>query len=78
MPFGLKNAHAAFQRLMDHLFSDMRNFTDVYIDDIVIFSDSFEEHLQNLEKVFQRLAYNKVFVKKHKCEFAQPKIEFVG
>ena len=37
MPFRLKNAPSAFQRLMDQIFSDVRHFTDVYIDDIVIF-----------------------------------------
>ena len=39
------SAPAAFQRLMDYLFSDMREFTGVYIDDIVLFCDSLEDHL---------------------------------
>ena len=48
-------------------YSDMRKFTDVYIEDIAIFSDSLKEHLQPLEKVFQLLADNKIFAKKSKC-----------
>ena len=64
--------------LMDHIFNDMRDFTDVYIDDIVIFSNTYDEHLEHLTKVFSRLAENKLFVKKNKCAFSQPEIEVVG
>ena len=46
MHFGLENCPAAFQKLIDPIFSDMREFTDVYIDDILIFSDSLDDYLQ--------------------------------
>ena len=53
MPFGLCNAPASFQRMMNGVFSDMlsKNLL-VYIDDVTIFSNTFEEHLRNLRKVF--------------------------
>ena len=70
MPFGFKNAPSAFQKLMDHFINDMSNFTDFYIDDIVIFSNTYDEQLEHLTKVFSRLAENKLFVKKTKCAFS--------
>ena len=60
MPFGLCNAPATFQRLMERAMGDI-NFRDclIYLDDIIIFSDTFEAHLDRLEAVFQRLhTYN--------------------
>jgi len=56
MPFGLKNVGATYQRLMDHLFHDMigRN-VEVYVDDIVVKSDSCKQHIADLKEVFQAL-----------------------
>ena len=56
MPFGLCNAPAPFQRLMERSMGDM-NLRDclIYLDNIVVFSSTFEEHLERLEAVFQRL-----------------------
>ena len=78
MPFGLSNAPATFQMTMDKIFADISDFTDVYIDDIVIFSNSLEEHLEHLKQVFERLNKNNLYVKPSKCAWAQPEIEFVG
>jgi len=64
MPFGLHNAPATFQRLMNHILLD---FTRAYIDDIVIFSQSWEEHLGHLGEVFRRLAKAGLRVKLVKC-----------
>ena len=55
MPFCLTIAPSTFQRSMDMTFQDMRDFTAVYMDDIVVFSRTWAEHLANLELVLQRL-----------------------
>ncbi len=78
MPFGLTNAPATFQRTMDQLFGSLRDFVQVYIDDIVISSHSLDEHLVHLEKVFAILEREQLYVKESKCAFGQPEIEFVG
>ena len=78
MPFVLTNAPATLQRTMDMTFSDMIDYTDIYVDDIVVYSESLEDHLVHLRKVLQRLREHQLFVKLKKCSFAQSEIEFVG
>ena len=51
MPFGLKNAPSTFQRLMNTITADMAEFASAYIDDIVIYSCNFKEHIKHLEIV---------------------------
>ena len=77
MPFGLKNAPATFQRMMDHLFRDVA-FVCVYLDDFVVFSRSMEENLGHLKEVFALLAKFKLKVKIEKCEFAKPRVSLLG
>ena len=56
MPFGLKNVGATYQRAMNLIFHDMlHKFMEVYIDDVVVKSQTFEEHIECLEKVFLRM-----------------------
>ena len=74
MPFGLCNAPATFQRTMNNLLADCRGFAAVYIDDIVIFSRTFEEHCQHIRAVLQRLRAEKLYAKRKKCSFAQREI----
>ena len=50
----------------------------VYLDNIVIYSPTLQDHLVHLEKVFDRLRQNQLYVKKEKCEFAQTEIKFFG
>ena len=54
MPFGLKNAPSEFQNIMNDIFNTYTRFSIVYIDDVLIFSNSIEEHFQYL-KIFQKL-----------------------
>ena len=63
---------------MDMTFSDMIDYTDIYVDDIVVYSESLADHLIHLRKVLQRLREHQLFVKLKKCSFAQSEIEFVG
>jgi hypothetical protein len=54
------------------------DFVVVYIDDILIYNGSLEEHVEHLGKVFQRLRENKLYVKLEKCEFRVMKMDFLG
>ena len=63
---------------MDMTFQDMREFTAVYMDDIVVFSNTWDEHSANIELVLQRLRESKFFVKRIECEFASEEIDSVG
>ncbi len=66
MPFGLTNAPATFQRLMDKLFNGW-NFVFIYLDDILIASRSFSEHITHIMQVLQRLQEAGLKVKPSKC-----------
>ncbi|GBB96358.1 hypothetical protein RclHR1_27350003 [Rhizophagus clarus] len=79
MPFGLKNAPGTFQRLMDEILSEyIGEFVVVYIDDIMIYSKSFEEHMEHLEKVLRKLKEKNIILKLKKCKFGERNIEFLG
>jgi len=79
MPFGLTNALATFCTLMNDIFREwLDDFVVVYIDDILIYSGSLEEHAEHLRKVFQRLRENKLYAKLEKCEFEVTKVDFLG
>ena len=77
LPFGLTNAPSTFQRCMNHLFKQLP-FVAVYLDDILIFSKTAEEHLEHLRQVLQILKDNRFFCKLKKCEFNQTELRFVG
>jgi hypothetical protein len=77
MPFGLTNAPASFQRLMNNVLRPfLLKFVKVYIDDIVIHSKTFDEHVAQLKQVLQVLRENKLYAKMSKCFFARRDIEF--
>ena len=67
MPFGLTNAPATFCNLMnDVLYEFLDDFVVVYLDDIVVYSQSFGEHVEHLRLVFSALKRNSLYVKKEK------------
>ena len=79
MPFGLTNAPAVFQALINDCLRDMINhFVFVYLDDILIFSSSLQEHRLHVRQVLKRLLKNHLFVKPQKCEFHRPEVTFLG
>ena len=79
MPFGLRNAPATFQRAMDEALGSLR-FEEClcYVDDILVFSKTFDEHLERLENVFNALTAAGVHLKGAKCTFAVQKLDFLG
>lgn len=79
MPFGLSNAPAVFQAMINDILRDMINhFVFVYLDDILIFSRTTEEHVEQVRLVLRRLLDNKLYVKPEKCEFHTTEISFLG
>ncbi len=79
MPFGLCNAPATFQRLMERCMGDM-NLREclIYLDDIIIFSTDFDQHLERLEAVFTRLRQYNLKLKASKCEFFRHEVLYLG
>lgn len=79
MPFGLKNAPATFQRAMDSVLQGLQGERCfVYLDDIVIFASSLQEHEQKLTEVFNRLRKNGLKVQPDKCEFMRKEVAYLG
>jgi len=79
LPFGLSNAPAAFMRMMDGIFpAYARDYVTTYIDDLLVFSKSEEDHAAHLREVLQTLRENKLYAKKSKCEFGVEEVEFLG
>lgn len=70
MPFGLTNAPATFQAAMNSLFDHLlRKCVLIFMDDILIYSRTLAEHIEQLQMVFQILRDNQLFLKKSKCSF---------
>lgn len=79
MPFGLKNAPSTFQRVMDNILRGLQNeICLVYLDDIVIFSSSLQEHLTRLKQVFLRLRESNFKIQLDKSEFLKKEVQYLG
>ena len=79
MPMGLTNAPATFQRLMQSTFNDVVfQILLVYLDDLLVYSTHFEEHLQRLEIVFSRLREVGLKLNAKKCAFMRHSVEYLG
>ncbi|KAI2663508.1 Transposon Tf2-9 polyprotein [Labeo rohita] len=79
MPFGLANSPSFFQAFVNEIFRDMlHRWVIIYIDDILIYSNSYSEHIQHVRAVLQRLIQHQLYAKEEKCEFHQEKIAFLG
>jgi hypothetical protein len=79
MPFGLANAPATFQALMnDTLWSFLRWFVLVFFDDILIYSSSWSEHLRHINMVLAKLQEHHLFIKRSKCSFGEHSVAYLG
>ncbi len=78
MPFGLTNAPSVFQRLMDEVLVDCTEFARVYIDDILVVSEDWQQHLVHLKTLFEVLREAGLTCKAAKCSFGKTRLEFLG
>ena len=77
IPFGLMNAPSTFQRMMDQLFQGLR-FVKIYLDDVVFFSKSVQEHISHLREVLEMIATIGLKVKISECSLAQSQNRLLG
>ena len=78
MPFGLVSAPSTFQRLMDEVLDGIQEHTLAYLDDIIIHSENWEDHLAHLEEVFSRLRKAELTIKEKNCTFASGSCDYLG
>lgn len=79
MPFGLKNAPSTFQRLIDRFRAGLQDlFILAYLDDIILLSPTYEEHLNDIQKMFDRLRLFKLRLNRKKCKFATNEVKYLG
>ena len=77
-PFGLLQAPAYFQLLIDNVLQGCSKFAMGYLDDIIIFSKTEEEHLEHLEKIFKKLREYGLKMKREKCNFFKKHLQYLG
>ena len=79
MPFGLTNTPAVFQALVNDVLCDIiKHNVFVYLDDILVFSETLEKHVAHVRLVLQRLLENRLYAKAEKCEFHRSTVQFLG
>ena len=78
MPFGLNGAPATFQRLMNEVVRDMEKFAHAYLDDLVIFSDTWEEHHSDLRAILEKVQLFALTAKMAKCQWAMTECSYLG
>ena len=79
MPFGLTNSPATYQRLMENILADLNlKICCVFIDDVIIFGKTFEEHLRNIQLVLSKIQEATLKLAPSKCQFFKRKVKFIG
>lgn len=78
MPFGLANAPGVFQELMSIVLRGQEDFALAYLDDILVFSNTIEDHLQHIERVLSSLREHNLKLKPAKCEFFKRETQYLG
>jgi len=78
MPFGLRNAPATFSRLVSKLLVGCDSFCVGYLDDLLIFSETWEDHLKHIRIIFRKIREANLTLKLSKCEFAAAELDYLG
>ena len=79
MPFGLSNSPATYQRLMEECLGDLHlSICFIFLDDLIIFSRTYEEHMERLQLVFDRLRATGLKLSPKKCNFLMERVKYVG
>ena len=78
MPFGLMNAPATFQRMIQKVFSGTEDFAGAYLDDVVIHSKTFQDHIEHVGRVLECLRNSKLVAKPSKCEIGHAEVNYLG
>ena len=78
MPFGMKNAPATFQRMMSQVIAGLENCVVYIIDDIFVYSDSWEDHLKHMSALFDKLSKANLVLNLKKSEFAKATVTYLG
>ena len=78
MSFGLRNAPATFPKLVEKLLSGFQSFSGAYLDDIIVFSDTWEEHMRHIRQVFERISDANLTIKRSKCTFSSAFVDYLG
>jgi hypothetical protein len=79
MSFGICNAPTSFMCVMNDVFKTfLDDFVIVYLDDIIIFSETWDEHVRHVKKVFDTLQRETLYVKLSKCEFGKTALVYLG
>lgn len=80
LPFGLKTAPAIFQRILSSIIRKhkLTDFTVNYIDDILVFSETFEDHIKHLKSLLEAISIERLKLKFSKCNFAQDSVKYLG
>ncbi|RXN24948.1 hypothetical protein ROHU_005997 [Labeo rohita] len=78
LPFGLHGAPATFQRLMDQVLAGCEQYAAAYLDDVVIYSGTWQEHLRHLDDILKRLQEAGLTINTTKCSWAQEEVKYLG
>ncbi|CAM5083497.1 unnamed protein product [Natator depressus] len=78
LPFGLRNTPATFQKLVDGLLAGLGEYAVAYLDNVAIFSDSWVEHLEHLQKVFECIREAGLTVKAKMCQIGLNRVTYLG
>jgi len=76
--FGLRNAPATFSRLITKVFKGLEEFCEAYLDDAMVFSKTWQNHIFHLNQVFDRIHLANLSLNLRKCEFANTQLDFLG